>query len=65
MEYEKTENPMLHQKTFQELTTDELYELLRVRSEVFVVEHMKKIIGRGHLLPDERRKGQGNGIPAL
>ncbi len=30
--------PILHQKTFQQLTTDELYELLRVRSEVFVVE---------------------------
>ena len=29
---------ILHKKTFQELTTDELYELLRVRSEVFVVE---------------------------
>ena len=29
---------ILHQKTFQELTADELYELLRVRSEVFVVE---------------------------
>ena len=28
----------LHKKTFQELTTDELYALLRVRSEVFVVE---------------------------
>lgn len=28
----------LHKKTFPELTTDELYELLRVRSEVFVVE---------------------------
>lgn len=28
----------LYKKTFQELTTDELYELLRVRSEVFVVE---------------------------
>ena len=28
----------LHKKAFQELTTDELYELLRVRSEVFVVE---------------------------
>ena len=28
----------LHKKTFNELTTDELYELLRVRSEVFVVE---------------------------
>ena len=28
----------LHRKTFQELTTDELYELLKVRSEVFVVE---------------------------
>lgn len=31
-------NVTLHKKTFQELTTDELYELLRVRSEVFVVE---------------------------
>ena len=31
-------NIQLHKKTFQELTTDELYELLRVRSEVFVVE---------------------------
>ena len=30
--------PNLHKKTFRELTTDELYELLRVRSEVFVVE---------------------------
>ena len=30
--------PILHKKTFQELTTDELYELLRVRSGVFVVE---------------------------
>lgn len=29
---------MLHKKTFQELNTDELYELLRVRSEVFGVE---------------------------
>ena len=28
----------LHKKSFQELTTDELYELLRVRSEVCVVE---------------------------
>ena len=28
----------LHKKTFHELTVDELYELLRVRSEVFVVE---------------------------
>lgn len=32
------ENTKLHIKTFQELTVDELYELLRVRSEVFVVE---------------------------
>lgn len=31
-------NTILHKKTFQQLTTDELYELLRVRSEVFVVE---------------------------
>ena len=30
--------PQLHKKSFGELTTDELYELLRVRSEVFVVE---------------------------
>ena len=29
---------VLHKKSFQELTVDELYELLRVRSEVFVVE---------------------------
>ena len=29
---------VLHKKTFQELTTDELYELLRIRSDVFVVE---------------------------
>lgn len=28
----------LHKKAFRELTLDELYELLRVRSEVFVVE---------------------------
>lgn len=31
-------NTQLHIKSFQELTVDELYELLRVRSEVFVVE---------------------------
>ena len=31
-------NLVLHTKTFQELTVDELYELLRVRSVVFVVE---------------------------
>ena len=30
--------PILHKKSFQELTVDELYELLRVRSAVFVVE---------------------------
>lgn len=29
---------ILHRKRFQELTVDELYELLRIRSEVFVVE---------------------------
>ena len=34
----KIYKPVLHQKSFQELTVDELYELLRVRSEVFVVE---------------------------
>lgn len=28
----------LHKKLFQELTLDELYELLRIRTEVFVVE---------------------------
>ena len=30
--------PILPKKTFQELTTDELYVLLWVHSEVFVVE---------------------------
>ena len=29
---------VLHKKSFHQLTTDELYELLRVRSEVFVAE---------------------------
>lgn len=29
---------VLHKKSFSEFTTDELYELLRIRSEVFVVE---------------------------
>ena len=29
---------VLHKKLYSELTTDELYELLRIRSEVFVVE---------------------------
>ena len=33
-----TANLILHKKRFQNLTVDELYELLRVRSEVFVVE---------------------------
>lgn len=28
----------LHKKTFEELTTQELYELLRIRTDVFVVE---------------------------
>ena len=37
--YQKlNDKPVFHQKAFQELTVDELYELLRVRSEVFVVE---------------------------
>ena len=31
-------NLELHRKSFRELTVDELYELLRARSEVFVVE---------------------------
>jgi len=44
MNIDKTQEKILtqvseyHQKRFQELSTDELYELLRVRSEVFVVE---------------------------
>ena len=29
---------VLHKKSFRQLRTDELYELLRVRTEVFVVE---------------------------
>ena len=32
------QEPILHRKSFHELTVDELYELLRVRSGVFVVE---------------------------
>ena len=32
------DEPILHKKSFQELSADELYELLRVRTEVFVVE---------------------------
>ena len=35
---DKPLQPVFHKKTFQELTLNELYELLRVRSEVFVVE---------------------------
>ena len=34
----ETTEIILHKKTFQELTVDELYELLRIRAEVFVVE---------------------------
>ncbi|MBQ0044793.1 MAG: GNAT family N-acetyltransferase [Bacteroidales bacterium] len=34
----RMENTTIHIKPFNELTIDELYELLRVRSEVFVVE---------------------------
>lgn len=30
----------LHRKRFRELTLDELYELLRIRTEVFVVEQV-------------------------
>jgi len=37
-EYTFTQKPVLHKKLFQQLSTSELYELLRVRSEVFVVE---------------------------
>ncbi|MBP5720815.1 MAG: GNAT family N-acetyltransferase [Bacteroidales bacterium] len=32
------QSTVLHKKAFSELTTAELYELLRIRSEVFVVE---------------------------
>ena len=37
-QYEIPSDCQLHIKTFDQLTTAELYELLRVRSEVFVVE---------------------------
>lgn len=37
-QYEIPSDCQLHIKTFDQLTTEELYELLRVRSEVFVVE---------------------------
>ncbi len=36
--YEIPTDCQLHIKTFQQLTTTELYELLRIRSEVFIVE---------------------------
>ncbi len=36
-----TIEPILHKKMFHELTTDELYELLMVRSEVFVDKRIK------------------------
>ena len=38
-----TIEPILHKKTFQNLTTDELYELLRVRSEV-AIRHKSVLI---------------------
>ena len=34
----QTNDPKIHKKAFSELTVNELYELLRIRSEVFVVE---------------------------
>ncbi len=37
-QYEIPSDCQLHIKTFDQLTTDELYELLRIRSDVFVVE---------------------------
>jgi ElaA protein len=37
-QYDIPSDCQLHIKTFDQLTTSELYELLRVRSEVFVVE---------------------------
>ena len=37
-QYEIPSDCQLHIKTFDQLTTGELYALLRVRSEVFVVE---------------------------
>ena len=36
------EEPILHKKSFHKLMVDELYELLRVRSEVFAVETQQK-----------------------
>ena len=37
-QYDIPSDCQLHIKTFDQLTTSELYELLRIRSEVFVVE---------------------------
>ena len=36
--YQDSDTVILHKKSFRDLTVDELYELLRARSEVFVVE---------------------------
>ena len=48
---------VLHKKLFRQLTTDELYELLRVRSEVFVVEQncvYQDLDGRSCFMPSMR-----------
>ena len=39
--------PVLHQKSFQELTVDELYELLRVRSEVLTRARLCRLLPQG------------------
>ena len=46
---------ILHRKSFRQLTTDELYELLRVRSEVFVVEQRSSYSNyeQNYVLPDD------------
>ena len=45
----------MHRKSFRQLTTDELYELLRVRSEVFVVEQRSSYSNyeQNYVLPDD------------
>ena len=37
------DQPQLHKKSFSQLTIDELYELLRVRSEVFMLDGIPHI----------------------
>ena len=48
--------PILHKKTFQKLTTDELYEMLRVRSKVFMIMTYRCMIIKNNESPCRSQK---------